>query len=275
MIVVIVIIAVAIASAHTNSIHHGILASRDTVALLKTWTTTKATKRAREKCVRKTKSIVKCVHIAHACANRGIYSPVCSITKERKWNESNVCARFGEWEREERRKKSYSWDIYYRQAPNRYQFSIVCFKNIIKMLKSFTFICMWKQKQIEKKNTKRREENGRDQNSAISGQCNTKPCWWWWWWWWPNIEIFHSICFTYRMYTYLYACWVCILFVLLSMQWQIFAWKLEKVLRKRKTKRNRTQLQLAITIDRQCKNCEQTQEKYWNGYANFEFVTGT
>lgn len=33
--------------------------------------TTKATKRAREKCVHKTKSIVKCVHIAHA--NRGIY----------------------------------------------------------------------------------------------------------------------------------------------------------------------------------------------------------
>lgn len=58
--------------------------------------------------------------------------------KQQKQQQTNEW--FGEW----KEKKNYSWDIYYCRAPNRYQFSIVCFKNIIKMLKSFTFICMLK-----------------------------------------------------------------------------------------------------------------------------------
>lgn len=76
------------------------------------------------------------MHIAHACESRIL---TISITKE---NE-RVIRRMN--------KKKYSWDIYYRRAPNRYQFSIVCFKNIIKMLKSFTFICMWREREKIKK----------------------------------------------------------------------------------------------------------------------------
>lgn len=66
--------------------------------------------------------------------------------------------------------------VRYLLPPSTEQISIFnrLFQEHYQNVKIFHFYLYVKIKK-KTQNTKRREENGRDQNSAISGQCNTKP----------------------------------------------------------------------------------------------------